>query len=236
VRVGLLVCGHVREEFRSLAGDYPQMFAGLFAGHPDIELRPYDLTAGEFPTSTAECAAWIGTGSRWSVNDDVPWIRRLEDLVAAFVGEGRRFVGVCFGHQMIGRALGGEVARSERGWGVGVKEVGVHLTEDWMTPPAPSYRVLNSHADQIVRASDGIRVLGSNEHCPISMLAVGDHVLGIQGHPEFVPGYARALMEGRRGRLIPEEVVDAGLGTLAEPVDRELLAGWIAAFLLRDLR
>lgn len=236
MRVGLLVCDHVRPEFRGIAGDYPEMFGRLLSGHPQVELRPYDLTAGEFPAATDECEGWIGTGSRWSVYDDLPWIRRFEDLVAAFVADRRRFVGVCFGHQMIGRALGGEVAAAEQGWGVGVKEVRMEAVEPWMSPAVRSYRVLNSHADQIVRPPEGIRVLGSNRHCPVSMLAVGDHVLGIQGHPEFVPDYARALMEARRGRLIPDEVVDEGLAGLAMPVDRDLLAGWIASFLVRDPR
>jgi hypothetical protein len=62
------------------------------------------------------------------------------------------------------------------------------------------------------------------------MLGVGDNLIGIQGHPEFEPDYSRALMESRRGHLIPEETVDAGLATLASEPDTDRLARWILDF------
>jgi hypothetical protein len=62
------------------------------------------------------------------------------------------------------------------------------------------------------------------------MLGVGDTLIGIQGHPEFEAEYSRALMEARRGHLIPEETVDAGLATLGSSPDSGRLADWILAF------
>jgi GMP synthase (glutamine-hydrolysing) len=229
VRVGLLVCDHVRPEFRSVAGDYADMFAALLG--PEVELRAYDLPAGEEPASLAECSGWVTTGSRRSVYEDEPWIHRLAALTRGLHEGGHRLVGVCFGHQMIAHALGGRVARSGRGWGVGIKQVAVTRREPWMDPPATSFRVLNSHADQVETLPPGGRVLGGNDHCPVSLLAMDDHLLGIQGHPEFDPAYSRALMESRRGTLIPDRVVDEALAGLDAPPDRELLAGWIRSFL-----
>jgi GMP synthase (glutamine-hydrolysing) len=76
----------------------------------------------------------------------------------------------------------------------------------------------------------GAEILGWSEHCPVSMLGVGENLIGIQGHPEFETEYSRALMESRRGHLIPEETVDAGLATLDATPDSRRLADWILAF------
>ncbi len=231
-RIGLLVCDHVRPEFLGIAGDYPDMFLRLFAEHPEVELVVYDLPAGRFPDSLGECDGWITTGSKRSVYEDEDWILRFADLVRDAAERQRPFVGVCFGHQMLAHALGGRVERSERGWGVGVKTVEVTSREMWMGDHPSTYAVLNSHADQVVEPPPGAEVLGGNEHCPVSMMRVGARMLGIQGHPEFVPAYSRALMEARRGVLIPEEVVEDGLETLDTAPDTTRLAEWIVGFLL----
>ena len=81
MRLGLLVCDHVSPEFRSIAGDYPDMFESLMAGHPEVELVSYDLTRQELPSSPTECDAWITTGSRHSVYDPADWIGAFADLV-----------------------------------------------------------------------------------------------------------------------------------------------------------
>lgn len=236
MRIGLLICDHVPEELAVHAGDYGDMFADLLSAHPRLELVPYDLTDGRFPVSGDECDGWIITGSTRSVYDDEPWIRQLEGLVRELIEGEHKLVGICFGHQMIGQALGGRVARADQGWGIGVREVEILTPEPWMEPAVRSFRVVHSHADQIVEPPPGIRVLAASEHCPVSMLAYGDHVIGIQGHPEFVPAFARAQMERRRGDPIAAEVVDTGLASLGIPPDRALLAAWIESFLAAPSR
>jgi GMP synthase (glutamine-hydrolysing) len=226
MRLGLLVCDHVSPEFAHVSGDYPDMFRRLFDGHDDVELVVYDVIDGELPADPSECDAWITTGSRHSVNDHHPWIRRLEDFVRDVAREEVPFIGICFGHQLIAKALGGSVVESDRGWGVGIKEVEVRGDIGLGT----SYRVLNSHRDQVDRLPPGAEVLGWSEHCPVAMIGVGENLIGIQGHPEFETEYSRTLMEARRGHLIPEETVDAGLATLAAPPDSGRLSDWILAF------
>jgi len=230
MRLGLLVCDHVLTELRWISGDYEDMFRRLFADHGDLDIVTYDLIAGDFPSDPGECDAWVTTGSRHSVNDDEPWIRKLEGFVREVAAAEMPFIGICFGHQMLAKALGGSVARSERGWGVGVKEVEV-LPELGL---GHSYRVLTSHQDQVETIPPGGEILGWNQHCPVSMLRVGSKIIGIQGHPEFDPSYSRALMELRRGTVIPEPIVDAGLATLGQPSDSARLAEWIMGVIRSD--
>ncbi len=228
MRLGLLVCDHVMPQFVEVAGDYDVMFGGLLNG---VELAAFDLTAMELPADLDAYDGWITTGSKLSVYDDEPWVHAFADLVRLLDRERRRLVGVCFGHQMIAHALGGKVIKSDQGWRVGIKEVDIVNPQSWMEPVRESFRVLNSHQDQVVDLPAHATLVGSNEHCPVSMMTVGDHFLGIQGHPEFVPEYSRALMEARRGIRIPEEVVDEGLASLNLAPDRELLAKWMLDFL-----
>ncbi len=223
VKLGLLVCDHVRPEFEHISGDYPDMFRRLFAGHPEVEIVVYDVIGGDMPADPRECDAWITTGSRYSVNDDESWIRDLEQFVREVANEQVPFVGVCFGHQLIAKALGGTVVKSERGWGVGAKEVEVRGDLGL----GPSYIVLTSHQDQIEDLPPGAEILGWNEHCPVSMIGVGENMIGIQGHPEFEAAYSEALMESRRGALIPEATADEGLASLDGTTNGDLLVDWI---------
>jgi GMP synthase-like glutamine amidotransferase len=230
MRLGLLLCDHVRAGFQVVGGDYPDYFSRFFADSPGIDLMIFDLTIGDFPMDLDECDAWVVTGSRQSVYEEVTWVVQLADLVRRLDRERRKLVGICFGAQMIGHALGGEVARAPDGWQVGIKEVAVKAAESWMVPPVETFRILHSNADQILRPPARLRVLGSSVGVPVSLVAVGDHFIGFQGHPEFLPAYSAVLMEARRG-VIPEEVVDAGLASLAMAPDTRLLSGWIASFI-----
>jgi GMP synthase-like glutamine amidotransferase len=232
MRIGLLLCDHVQPELRVVAGDYLAFFERLLPGE---EIVVYDLATGDFPADLNDCDGWITSGSRRSVYDDVDWIARFAGLVRTLHADGRRLVGICFGAQMIAHALGGSVGPAATGWAVGIKEVEVLTREAWMDPAVASFRILHSNADQIGSLPPSARLLGRAPGVPVSVLAVGDHIIGFQGHPEFSPAYSAVLMEARRSTLIPETVVQAGLDSLRQPPDTELLGSWISRFFANPL-
>jgi len=212
------------------------MFDGLFEGRPEIRLQPYDLLRGEYPQHPAECDGWISTGSKWSVSDDEPWIAWLAGFLRRLYQTGSPHVGVCFGSQMIAHALGGEVTRQAAGWGVGVANTQVIGQAAWMVPGMDSFQVVVSYQDQITTLPPDCRVLAATDHCPVSMFTMGDHFLGIGGHPEIPIPYIKALIESRRGDRIPEAAADAGLASLEATPDATLLSNWIVEFLLRTVQ
>jgi GMP synthase-like glutamine amidotransferase len=56
--------------------------------------------------------------------DNDPWILRLVDFTKEVLAQDRvRLIGVCFGHQIIGRAMDVKVDRSDKGWEVAVTDV-----------------------------------------------------------------------------------------------------------------
>lgn len=223
--LGLLQCDHVRSEFLGIAGDYDAMFRAWLPG----DWRVYDVGAGELPADVLECAAYVTTGSRASVYDDEPWIHRFALCVRDIHLAGVPFLGVCFGHQMMAHALGGRVDRCTRGWGAGVHRFQVDLPEPWMQPPLSSFAVIMSCRDQVEQLPAGAVVLAGNAHCPVGMFRVGS-MLGVQGHPEFPPTYAEALIRDRVA-TIGEQRAAAALESLDERTDSDELACWARAFL-----
>jgi len=79
--------------------------------------------ASAYP-SLSDIDAILITGSKHSAYLDDEWIRDLVDYTRKALETNRvRVVGVCFGHQILGRALGVGVGQSEKGWEVAVTDV-----------------------------------------------------------------------------------------------------------------
>ncbi len=94
-------------------------------------------------------------------------------------------LGICLGHEFLGRHFGGTVTRADQ------PEFGrVELTVD--APDHPLFEglparlhVWASHNDQVVRAPPGWRTLAHSPACPVEAMAHPDRpILGVQFHPE----------------------------------------------------
>ena len=53
-----------------------------------------------------------------------------------------------------------------------------------MKPSLKRVRMLFTHQDQVEKLPPGARLLGSADHCPHAMFAMGNHILALQPHPE----------------------------------------------------
>lgn len=231
LRIGLIQCGHVHPDLVPALGDYPELFADLL-GPQGIELTTFDVDHDQFPDELTGFEGWVVSGSANSAYEDLPWIHRTEDLLRKLVADQVPMVAVCFGHQLLAQALGGRVAKSPDGWGAGMHRY--DFSGDplpWMEPaPHDGVRIIASHQDQVVELPAGAKVIARTDHCPIAAYTLGSSVLAIQPHPEFTAAVSRGLVERRRERIGPE-ASDAALASLSEPLDQELVAGWMARFL-----
>ena len=62
------------------------------------------------------------------------------------------------------------------------------------------------------------------------MFRVDQHILAVQGHPEFSKGYARELMESRRDLL--GAAIEPGMASLAVQTNERQVAEWIVKFIV----
>uniref|UniRef100_K3YUN2 Glutamine amidotransferase domain-containing protein n=1 Tax=Setaria italica TaxID=4555 RepID=K3YUN2_SETIT len=220
-RYALLLALWDSEYAKKAYGGYYNVFVAAFgragggAGDEGETWDCFRVIAGEFPApeDLASYDGFVVSGSPHDAHGEEPWVRRLCALVQALHAMGKRVLGVCFGHQVLCRALGGTVGRARGGWDVGVKKV--HQDEVWEVPP-------------------GATVLASSEKTRVEVFAVGEHALGIQGHPEYTTDTLHNLID----RLTAQGAIEARAGedarrTVAETggPDRAFWTGLCKVFL-----
>lgn len=229
MRLAILQAGGPPEPLRPRFGSYGDMFNALLG--EGWEWRVYDVQQGQWPTRPEDHQGYIVTGSSSGVYEGEPWIGALMEFLRAARGRAR-LVGVCFGHQAMAQAFGGQVIKSPKGWGVGENEYRVLIREPWMDGEVDTIRLPASHQDQVVDAPPGAEVWAASDFTPFAGLIYrADRAISIQPHPEFLPAYAISLIETRRdGPLTPEQA-DRAIASYAEPDDRTRVGGWIGAFL-----
>ncbi len=224
--IGILETGRPPMDLRPRWGTYDGMVRTMLGGHRDY--RSYDVRHGELPTRPDECAAYVITGSPASVYDDLPWIPPLLDFIRAARGRAK-LVGICFGHQAMAKAFGGEVTRSPKGWGIGLHRYEIIEPPPGMREPI-GLAIPASHQDQVVSLPPGARVTAASAFTPYAGLAYDDDTVSVQAHPEFTPAFAAALIERLRD-LYGAAAADEALLSLLQPDDCGRAGRWLQDFI-----
>ena len=143
----------------------------LWAPHTD---EPRNYPFGKRINSPVDADAIIITGSRRNVSMWEPWMDDVAELIQTTEVP---LYGICFGHQIICKALGGKVTRAPENSSF---IANVTYKNGKMT------KQLFTHQDHVIDSGE-MEVIGSSEHCEI---AVCKHptrpIRSVQFHPEAV--------------------------------------------------
>lgn len=162
----------------------------------DLRARP-DLPA---PSSIAGA---IVTGSAASVTDREDWTVRGEAYLRRLADARVPVLGICYGHQMLASAFGGEVTKNPRGREIGTVDLNVVRADALFCRPG-TVRVNETHVDSVARLPPGASVLGRTALDDFAAIRFREHVWGVQFHPEIDAWVMRRYVEARRGPIAEE--------------------------------
>lgn len=181
-----------------------------------------DLIAGQEPPDPRTLRGAIVTGSPSMVTERAEWSERTAGWLAQAVARSTPVLGICYGHQLLAHALGGEVANNPRGRQIGT--VDVTLTEHAAQDPLlsalrPVSHLPVSHLQSVIRLPDAARLLASSPRDPFHAFAYGESAWGVQFHPEFNAAIARAYIREREAAIVQEGLDPDALAASATDTD-----------------
>jgi GMP synthase-like glutamine amidotransferase len=197
--------------FRHAATEGPGYFA-TFIERRGLPWRLIAIDQGAaVPQSCTDFAGLVFMGGPMSVNDDLPWIAPVLDLIRDAVAAGVPVLGHCLGGQLIAKALGAAVTRNavkEIGWGE-VRATEHPLARQWLGDVA-AFPAFHWHGETFAIPAGATRILAS-DHCANQAYVLGPH-LGMQCHVEMTETMIRSWCE-----VGAAEVAEAGGPAVQSP-------------------
>lgn len=250
-RYGVLVCDN-HEKWGGVAGIGKRFIDAFGSCEPNCdqseEWHLFAAVDGELP-SEKDLDTFDGffiSGSPRSANDNIEWINNLKKFIssAATKPSNARVVGVCFGHQLIGAALGGEVTVNPSEKFI-LQSEEIKTDENFQGNGAlrrliaesnGSLRLLECHGDCVSSLPRGAQSLAKSASCRHEMIQFTENIFGIQAHPEFsVKDYKELLIPDlfaigkidKNEKKVCEE-------TIALPLDSAKMAAALKKFVSKE--
>ncbi len=151
----------------------------------------------QLPQSVDEFSGVVISGSKTRIEETQPWIEKELDFIRMLYAKKIPTLGICYGEQMIVRALGGQKMTgaakvAEYGW-VKVEQCEAAKNSPILKGLPQSFYSYEAHSDEVYSLPKGFVLTAKSMDCPIQAYDVSDAPMwGIQFHPE------RGLAEGNK--------------------------------------
>lgn len=184
-------------------GDFDDWIAaGLREG--GAEVLTHDAQGLQPPPPLHTVAGIVLTGSHAMVSDREPWSEALVPWLRQAVSNAVPTLGICYGHQLLAHALGGEVAHHPKGVEIGTVSIQRHpvaATDPLLGHLPTTFEAQAVHWQTVKRLPPGAVLLASNAHEAHHAFRMGTHAWGVQFHPEFSDEALRTYLDGLAATL-----------------------------------
>ncbi|XP_065679091.1 uncharacterized protein LOC136093772 [Hydra vulgaris] len=166
-----------------------------FDNTENVQIDIFLAFLGSLPERLWDYKGFIISGSHYSVNENFEWIQKLERFVIELVTLDSsirpKLYGICFGHQLIAKSLGGKVEYAKK-YIIGANKISVEpelqkksYFKEVFNENCTILSIFQSHREEVVVLPPDAVVVASSDTCQYEMLMYGEHILSSQGHPEL---------------------------------------------------
>lgn len=168
------------------------------------QLQVFDPRSGaDFP-SFNELAGILLTGSHTMVTEHLDWSERTAAWVKKAVEAGLPTLGVCYGHQLLAHAFGGQIGNNPRGTQEGTTSVELNLAglnDPLLGTLGVTFAAQVSHAQSVLELPSEATRLAADDWDANQAFRIGEKAWGVQFHPEMDADIASTYIHAESAEL-----------------------------------
>ncbi len=171
----------------------------------------------------------ITGGSAPMISKVIPETQNLLAFIRDVYDAKIPLVGICWGHQAICKALGGDLDISEKGYGMGLKQTQVIKHFDWMQYTPDVVNLYSMHRCQVTIPPKDALLFLTSDFCKYAGFVFGNHVLTLQQHPDYNLAVSEAMINRRQDKLSKQQLKIAR-ESLHTAHHTEIACQWVGNF------
>lgn len=167
-------------------GDFDSWIKNFITSNIDIEV--VDILGGGSLPAYENCLGVVITGSHSMVTQNLSWSVNTEKWIQEAKDKSIPILGICYGHQLLTKSLGGVVENNPNGKEISTVEVftNENLTDDLLFKDfSKSFKAHVTHMQSAIVLPKGAVTLAFNSHDKNQIVRFEKLIWGVQFHPEF---------------------------------------------------
>ncbi|MCX7797535.1 MAG: glutamine amidotransferase [Melioribacter sp.] len=184
----ILKMGSTFYSVRKKYGDFEDWIIKGLGKDLNSNIQVINVVEGESLPKLSNCLGVIITGSHSMVTENKDWSLKVEKWIPLLLTENIPVLGICYGHQLIAKALGGYVDYHPGGEKMGSIQIKLtnNANDDKLFSSLPKRFFANvSHSQSVFSLPVNAQILAYDKSDSIYAYRIGENIWGVQFHPEF---------------------------------------------------
>lgn len=183
----ILKTGDTFESTKKELGDFEEWIIKVLKT-PKKQIKTIDIAKHQTLPNLTSAKGFIITGSHSMVSEELEWSLKLEKYIKNIYQKNIPLLGICYGHQLIAKALGGKSNFNKKGKEIGsvkIKKLFQSKNDPILKNIPMKFYAHETHYQSAIKLPRSAIVLAKNTHEKHQAVRYSKTIWGVQFHPEF---------------------------------------------------